>query len=65
MTKLYGGSTTIKLTLGKTLINVTWKQNEIWYLVRNRLPGEKIQKYEFIEKSSFGLLEGKVIFIEQ
>lgn len=63
--KSFGGTATITLEKGKKLEVVTWKGEELWYLVRDRKEGEEIETYEFIEDSSFGLLEGKVIIKEQ
>lgn len=64
-TKIYGGSMKIELPQGKKLVNATWKDAEFWYLVRDMRPGETAETWEFIEKSSIGLVEGKVIIIEK
>lgn len=65
LTKRFGGTTTIKLPVNKKLITATWKEgNSIWYLVRERKPGEHPETHEFIESSNLGILEGKVIFQE-
>lgn len=61
----WGGKETVILPKGKKLINVTWKQDELWYLVRERHENETPEVYEFAEKSSWGILEGKVEFVEQ
>lgn len=63
--KSFGGTATITLEKGKKLEVVTWKGEELWYLVRDRRDGEEIETYEFIEDSSFGVMEGKVIIKEQ
>jgi hypothetical protein len=39
--------------------------SELWYLVRDRRENESPESYEFAEKSSWGILEGKVEFVEQ
>lgn len=64
MAKDYGGSVTYDLPAGKKLINATWKESDLWYLVRDMRPGEEPETYQFIEKSSMGLLEGTVTLVE-
>ena len=58
MARNYGGTETIKLLPTERLINVTWKQDDMWYLVEDVTTGERT----FKEKSSFGVMEGKIIF---
>ena len=63
-TRTMGGTTEIQLEPGEKLLEVTWKGNNIWYLVEpmdsDYIPKKKI----FKESSSGGILEGKVIIIE-
>lgn len=63
--KKYGGSTTIDLPKGTKLESATWKDEEIWYLYRDRRPGELAETHTLHEQSKYGLVEGKVIFKEQ
>ena len=63
-TKTFGGTMNITLPAGQKFINVTWKNAELWYLYRPMKLGETNEVYIFQEKSSFGALEGKVIFNE-
>lgn len=64
LAKEYGGETTIKLPKGKKLIEATWKDNNLWYLYEdmdsNYIPKTKV----FQEESDYGVLNGKVIFVE-
>ncbi len=60
MAKNYGGTTEETLDPGKKLVNVTWKEDDMWFLVRDRKPGESVDNYQFTEKSSFGMLNGTV-----
>lgn len=61
----YGGTATVNLPKNKAFVNATWKEgNDLWYIVRDRKEGEKPQTYEFVEDSSIGLLNGKVVFVE-
>ena len=63
--KSFGGTSTIKITKGHKLIDATWKGEDLWYLIRKRKSNETIESYVFKEESSFGLIQGKVIFQEQ
>lgn len=62
--KSFGGSTTVKLPANTKLVNVTWKEANMWYLTRPMREGEKPETLTFQEESSFGMIEGKVIFEE-
>ena len=65
ITKTLGGTTKIELKPGEKLVEVTWKGDDIWYLVEpmdsNYVPKTKT----FKESSRIGVLEGKVIFYEK
>jgi len=55
--KAFGGTQTITLAAGEKVINVTWKNADMWILVE--LPnGSK----EFREYSNWGVMNGKVVF---
>lgn len=62
--KAFGGTMTVNLEPGKKLVEATWKESQLWYLVEpmedNYVPKTK----EFIEESDFGIMEGKVVFVE-
>ena len=64
-TKTLGGTMTVTLPEGQKLINSTWKDAQLWYLTRPMYSNEVAETYTFTEKSSFGMVEGKIIFIEQ
>ena len=65
ITRTMGGTTKIELEPGEKLVEVTWKGDDIWYLVEpmdsNYVPKTKT----FKESSRAGILEGKVIFYEK
>ncbi len=63
--KKYGGTATIELPKETKLIEATWKNDDLWFLYRKRRVDEPIETYVFKEESSFGVIEGKVIFKEQ
>ena len=60
----FGGQFEVKLPKGQKLIEATWKGQDLWYLTRQRREGEPIERYLFKEESSFGVMEGSVIFKE-
>ena len=64
-TRNFGGSTTITLEPGEKLVEVTWKESKLWYLVEpmedNYIPKTKV----FKENSNAGMLEGTVTFVER
>ena len=64
--KIWGGTETITLEPGKRLMNVTWKDKggtSLWILTKQDTT--KPSTYTFEEKSSLGVMEGKVIIKEQ
>ena len=61
----FGGTAEVELPAGRKLINVTFKETDIWYLTRAAKPDEKPETYEFAESASWGLLEGKIIIREK
>ena len=63
--KRFGGTQTITLPAGQTLVTATWKDDHLWYLTRDRKSDETPMVYNFKEKSSFGMLEGTIVFIEK
>jgi hypothetical protein len=62
--KAWGGEGTIKLPKGKKLVNVTWKETQIWYLTRNMDSNDVAETYEFHEESSYGVIEGTYKIVE-
>ena len=66
ITREYGGTTTITLQPGEKLVEATWKDDgNIWYLTEP-MDSDYIPKTKtFVESSIFGVMEGKVIFIER
>ena len=60
----YGGSSTVKLDSGMKLVNVTWKEADLWLLQRPMESGEKPVTSVFEEVSSFGVFQGKVSIVE-
>jgi hypothetical protein len=63
--KKFGGSMTIAVPVGNKVTNITWKEGDLWYSYRPFIDGETPQTQTFVEQSNYGILEGKVTFIEQ
>lgn len=53
----FGGTETIKLETNEEFINITWKQDNLWIIVKDKNTG----KFYAREKSSFGVMQGKVV----
>ena len=62
--KNFGGKSVIELPKGKKLVNVTWKDDNLWYLTRNMNQTDTSEEYIFSEKSSFGMMEGVYVIKE-
>ncbi len=62
--KNFGGEGTINLPKGRKLVNVTWKENQIWYLTRAMNSNDVAETYKFQEESSWGVIEGTYNIVE-
>ena len=62
--KNWGGEGTINLPTGRKLVNVTWKENQIWYLTRPMNSNDSVETYQFHEESSWGMVEGTYNIVE-
>jgi hypothetical protein len=62
--KAWGGEGTIDLPKGRKLVNVTWKETEIWYLTRPMDSSDVAETYRFQEESSWGMIEGVYNIVE-
>lgn len=62
--KQFGGSMTINVPKGNKVTNITWKKGDLWYSYRPFQEGEKPTTQTFVEQSNWGVMEGKVTFIE-
>lgn len=60
----WGGVGNFDLPKGQKLVTITWKGANIWYMARQMRSNEVAEVYEFCEKSTFGIVEGKVIIKE-
>ena len=62
--KNWGGEGTINLPKGRKLVNVTWKNTEVWYLTRPMSSSDVAETYQFQEDSSWGVMEGTYNIVE-
>lgn len=53
----FGGTEEVSLKPNEVVLNVTWKENQMWICTKDTTTGVVY----FREKSSLGLLEGTVI----
>lgn len=63
--KGYGGTATVNLPPGTKFVGATWKEDALWFSYRPTAPGETPTVITLQEQSSFGLVEGKVVFQEK
>lgn len=62
--KEWGGNYTMELPKGEKLVEVTWKDSNIWYLTRPMRENDEPETYTFKEDSEWGVFEGTVTIIE-
>jgi len=53
----FGGEENVKLNPNEKFINITWKQDNLWVIAQDTITGI----YYAREKSSFGVMQGKLI----
>lgn len=64
MAKEYGGVIEVDLPTHQKLVNVTWKDADLWYLTRPMKESEQAETYYLKEQSTYGLMQGTVILKE-
>ena len=63
--RTFGGTAKLELPVGQKLINVTWKESNLWHLTRPMVATDTAATYTFHEQSSLGVWEGTYIIIEK
>lgn len=63
-TKHFGGSMTVNLEPNVKLVNVTWKEDSLWFLTKPMTENDVAETYRFEEDSEFGIWEGTVTIVE-
>lgn len=57
-TRHWGGTETVEIPQGYVLVNCTWKDSNLWLLLKDEKTGQLV----FEERSALGILEGRVKF---
>lgn len=60
----FGGTQQVNLPPNAKLVNATWKDADLWYLIRPMREGEAPEEWHFKESSNWGTMQGEVIFRE-
>ena len=64
LVKNYGGKEERTLPCGQKLVNLTWKDANLWILTRGMREGEALDTYTFKEDSVYGVLQGTITIHE-
>lgn len=62
--KNYGGTEEVTLAPNTQLVNVTWKETNMWMLTKPADSNFIPKTYHFKEKSSYGVWEGTIVIKE-
>lgn len=60
----YGGSMAVQLPCGDKLVNIMWKENNMWVLTRPFKREEEAETYTLKEDSNWGVAEGIITIKE-
>lgn len=64
ITRSFGGRETIFLKEGQRLLEMTWKEDDLWILTEP-MDSDYVPKTKtFYESSSFGIWEGEITIVE-
>lgn len=65
ITRSFGGSQTIELEKGQRLVEITFKDNNLWILTEP-MDSDYVPKTKtFYEESNLGVMQGKITIVEQ
>jgi len=59
----WGGTENIQLESGNRVVNVTWKEGNVWILTKQDAT-TKPTVYTFAEKSNWGVMQGSIVIVE-
>ena len=62
--RTWGGTSTIIVERGQKVMNVTWKESDLWVLTESMSESDKPRTLHFSENSSIGILNGTVVLVE-
>ena len=65
MTRELGGSMDLELPANQKLEEITWKDDNLWYLTRPMREDEEAETHVFQASSAWGVFEGTVTVIEK
>lgn len=65
VTREFGGSMELELPANQKLEEITWKNDNLWYLTRPMREDEEAETHVFQASSSWGVFEGTVTVIEK
>lgn len=60
----FGGTVSYDIDKGQKVVNVTWKEGDVWILTRPMREGEQPETWSFFEKNSYGWKSGEVLLKE-
>ena len=64
VTRNFGGSQTIELEKGQRLVEITFKENDLWILTEP-MDSDYVPKTKtFYEDSNIGMMQGKITIVE-
>ena len=63
-TRTFGGTMVIDVPNGYKVTSATWKETDLFYFMEEMEEGYTPKDKMFIESSSYGVLESKIIFKE-
>lgn len=64
-TRTFGGTMEIEVPTGYKVTSATWKETDLFYFMEPMEEGYVPKDKIFIESSSYGMLESKIIFKEK
>ena len=64
VTKSLGGNTTLELKPNEKLEEITWKDDDLWYLTRPMTEDDIAETHTFKQSSNMGVFEGTVTIVE-
>lgn len=62
--KNYGGSMTIDLESNQKLEEITWIDDDLWYLTKPMTSDDTAETHTFQQSKDFGVFEGTVTIVE-
>jgi|TARA_R110000851_G_scaffold47424_1_gene115091 hypothetical protein len=62
--KTFGGTAKLAVPCGQKVLNITWKDNELWYSTVPMEAGYTPRVHTFSEESSWGVMEGNYVITE-